>query len=90
MKACYGEEEIYERHRHRYEYNNDYRTLLTSCGLTNCGMSPDGTLVEAVELSDRPFWLGVQFHPEFKSRPNKQHPLFTAFIRASLRKSEQH
>ena len=89
MEACYGASEIRERHRHRYEYNNDYRALLEGCGLTNCGMSPDGNLVEAVELSDRPFWLGVQFHPEFKSRPNKPHPLFMGFIRAALLQRER-
>ena len=87
MEACYGASEIRERHRHRYEYNNDYRALLEGCGLTNCGMSPDGNLVEAVELSDRPFWLGVQFHPEFKSRPNKPHPLFLGFIGAAADKA---
>ena len=75
---------ISERHRHRYEFNNDYRDALTQAGLTLSGFSPDGRLVETVELSDRPFYIGVQYHPEFKSRPNKPHPLFTAFIKAAL------
>ena len=81
---CYGEELIRERHRHRYEFNNDYRQLLTEAGLTLSGTSPDGRLVETVELTDRPFHVGVQFHPEFKSRPNKPHPLFMGFIKAGL------
>ncbi len=75
---------ISERHRHRYEFNNDYREILQNAGLTLSGFSPDGRLVETVELSDRPFYIGVQYHPEFKSRPNKPHPLFTAFIKAAL------
>ncbi|MBE5863557.1 MAG: CTP synthase [Lachnospiraceae bacterium] len=78
---------ISERHRHRYEFNNDYRDLLQEKGLTIGGMSPDGLLVETVELTDRPFHVGVQFHPEFKSRPNKPHPLFNGFIGAALQKS---
>ncbi|MCI5564495.1 MAG: CTP synthase [Clostridiales bacterium] len=84
MARCYGAAEISERHRHRYEFNNDYRETLTGCGLTLSGLSPDGRLVETVELSDRPFYVGVQFHPEFKSRPNKPHPLFKGFIAAAL------
>ncbi len=75
---------IQERHRHRYEFNNDYRDVMVKNGLTLSGLSPDGRLVETVELSDRPFFVGVQFHPEFKSRPNKPHPLFRGFIKASL------
>lgn len=78
MEKCYKSAEISERHRHRYEFNNEYREALTSAGLTLSGLSPDGRLVETVELSDRPFYVGVQFHPEFKSRPNKPHPLFEA------------
>ncbi|MBQ9488829.1 MAG: CTP synthase [Lachnospiraceae bacterium] len=78
---------IRERHRHRYEFNNEYRDLLQEKGLTIGGMSPDGLLVETVELTDRPFHVGVQFHPEFKSRPNKPHPLFNGFIGAALRKA---
>ena len=84
MARCYGTTEIMERHRHRYEFNNDYREILTSHGLTLSGLSPDGRLVETVELSDRPFHVGVQYHPEFKSRPNKAHPLFVGFIAAAL------
>ena len=84
LGSCYGTGEISERHRHRYEYNNDYRKILTEAGLQIGGLSPDGRLVETVELPDRPFYVGVQFHPEFKSRPDKPHPLFTAFISASL------
>ena len=84
MERCYGSNLIHERHRHRYEFNNDYRDVLTDCGLTLSGLSPDGRLVETVELSRRPFYVGVQFHPEFKSRPNKPHPLFLGFIGAAL------
>ncbi len=88
MAQCYGESTIYERHRHRYEFNNDYRDALTAKGLTLSGTSPDGRLVETVELSDRPFFVGVQYHPEFKSRPNKAHPLFKGFIAAALERAE--
>ena len=86
--AAYGAQEISERHRHRYEFNNDYRTVLTSKGLTLAGLSPDGHLVEVVELPEHPWFVGVQFHPEFKSRPNKAHPLFREFIRAAKRYRE--
>ena len=86
MERCYGKNEISERHRHRYEFNNDYRQQMTDAGLTLSGMSPDDLLVETVELTDRPFYLGVQFHPEFKSRPNRPHPLFMGFIGASLKR----
>ncbi len=85
MHRAYGKTEISERHRHRYEFNNDYREALQSAGLTLSGLSPDGRLVETVELTDRDFYIGVQYHPEFKSRPNKPHPLFSAFIKAALR-----
>ena len=84
MERCYGKTEISERHRHRYEVNNDYRDALTKAGLTLSGLSPDGVLVETVELTDYPFYGGVQFHPEFKSRPNKAHPLFRGFIGAAV------
>ena len=80
---AYGAEDISERHRHRYEFNNDFRSLLTEKGLVLSGLSPDGTLVEMVELPDHPWFVGVQFHPEFKSRPNKAHPLFRAFVAAA-------
>ena len=88
MERCYGEKVISERHRHRYEFNNDYRERLVEAGLTVSGQSPDGRLVETVELSDRPFHVGVQYHPEFKSRPNRAHPLFKGFIAAALEKSK--
>ena len=84
MRRCYGSEEIRERHRHRYEFNNDYRELVQDKGLCLCGQSPDGYIVEAVELSEKRFFVGVQFHPEFKSRPNHPHPLFVGLISASL------
>ena len=84
MERCYGAAEISERHRHRYEFNNKYRDTLADAGLVLSGLSPDGNLVETVELTDRPFFVGVQYHPEFKSRPNKAHPLFKGFIEASL------
>ena len=84
MARCYGLHQISERHRHRYELNNRFRQQLTDAGLTLSGTSPDGRLVETVELTDRPFYVGVQYHPEFKSRPNKPHPLFVGFVKASL------
>ncbi len=84
MAACYGETLIHERHRHRYEFNNDYRMALQEAGLCLSGSSPDDLLIETVELSSLPFYVGVQFHPEFKSRPNKPHPLFVGFIKAAL------
>ena len=84
MARCYGAAQISERHRHRYEFNNQFRETLVAAGLTLSGTSPDGRLVETVELSDRPFHVGVQYHPEFKSRPNKPHPLFVGFVKASL------
>ena len=87
MRSCYGQEEIRERHRHRYEFNNDYREAVQAAGMTLAGQSPDGYIVEAVELTDKPFFIGVQFHPEFKSRPNKAHPLFRGLITAALGES---
>ncbi|ERI94843.1 CTP synthase [Clostridiales bacterium oral taxon 876 str. F0540] len=81
---AYGEELIYERHRHRYEYNNEYRKELTEAGLIISGTSPDGRLVEIVEVKDHPWFVGVQFHPELKSRPNRPHALFRDFIKASI------
>ncbi len=89
MERCYGTLNISERHRHRYEFNNNYRDLLTEKGLTLSGKSPDGRLIETVELTDRPFYVGVQYHPEFKSRPNKAHPLFKGFIKAALERAEE-
>jgi CTP synthase len=83
MHKLYDAEEISERHRHRFEFNNDYREALAHKGLVVCGASPDGSLVEAVELTGRRFFIGVQFHPEFKSRPNKPHPLFLGLVKAA-------
>lgn len=82
--AIYGENLIYQRHRHRYEFNNAFRTQLEACGMKLAGLSPDDRLVEIVELPEHPWFIGVQFHPEFKSRPNRAERLFADFIRASL------
>jgi len=84
MARLYGKEQFSERHRHRYEVNNAFREQLTQAGLVIGGTSPDNHLVEAVELPDRQFFIGVQFHPEFKSRPNKPHPLFLGLVRAAI------
>jgi CTP synthase len=81
---AYGVTDISERHRHRYEFNNDYLERLEKNGLVISGASPSGDLVEIIEIEDHPWYLGCQFHPEFKSRPMKSHPLFREFIRASL------
>ncbi len=86
MRTCYGSEMISERHRHRYEFNNDFKKALTDAGLTVSGTSPDERIVETVEVPGNRFFIGVQFHPEFKSRPNKAHPLFTGLIKAALGK----
>ena len=83
MSGLYEEDIIHERHRHRYEFNNDYRKLLANKGLTICGTSPDDKLVEAVSLEKHPYFIGVQYHPEFKSRPNKPHPLFLGLVRSA-------
>jgi len=82
---AYQAKEISERHRHRYEFNNSYREILTQHGLKISGLSPDRELVEIIEIEDHPWFLGCQFHPEFKSRPTDPHPLFKAFIGASLK-----
>ncbi|WP_010630641.1 CTP synthase [Sporolactobacillus vineae] len=82
--AAYGEEIIYQRHRHRYEFNNQYRKQMAEAGLTFSGLSPDNHLVEMIELKDHPWFVGCQFHPEFKSRPTRPEPLFRDFIHASL------
>lgn len=82
--AAYEDEVIYERHRHRYEVNNEYRDLLTKKGLIISGVSPDESLVEIIEVADHPWFVGVQFHPEFLSRPNRPHPLFRDFLGATL------
>ena len=86
LYECYGEKEIFERHRHRYEFNNDYRDAMTEHGLVIGGTSPDGYIVETVENPKCKFFVGVQFHPEFKSRPNKPHPLFMGLIKAAMEK----
>ena len=88
MYRCYVTEEISERHRHRYEFNNLYRETLAEGGLVISGTSPDGNIVETVEIPQNDFYIGVQFHPEFKSRPNKPHPLFLGLIEAALTKKE--
>ncbi len=82
--AVYGKETIHERHRHRYEVNNDYRAVLAEHGMSLCGLSPDGRIVEMVELPDHPCFIATQAHPEFKSRPNRPHPLFENFVRGAL------
>ncbi len=84
MEKCYKSSQISERHRHRYEFNNDYRDMMTEKGLVISGTSPDGHIVETVEIPENDFYVGVQFHPEFKSRPNKAHPLFMGLIKAAL------
>ena len=86
-KACkvYGTTEISERHRHRYEVNNDYRTALVEHGMKLCGTSPDGRIVEMIELPDHPWFIATQAHPEFKSRPNRPHPLFKGFVEAACK-----
>ncbi|MFQ5705313.1 MAG: CTP synthase, partial [Gemmatimonadales bacterium] len=82
----YGAEEVSERHRHRYEVNNEYRDVLREYGMRCSGLSPDGSLVEVIELPDHPWFIGCQFHPELKSRPMRPHPLFASFVKAALRK----
>ncbi len=86
--AAYGEDLVYERHRHRFEVNNAYREGLEAVGFVASGQSPDGRLVEMMELTGHPFFLGTQFHPELRSRPNKPHPLFRDFVGAALRRRE--
>lgn len=82
----YKSEEILERHRHRYEFNNNYKDLMASKGLTISGINPESNLVEIIELEDHPHFIACQFHPEFKSRPTKPHPLFDSFVKASIDK----
>lgn len=84
--AAYGVEEVHERHRHRFEVNNRFRDLLERGGLVFSGLSPDGRLVEIAEVADHPFMVGSQFHPEFRSRPTRPHPLFVAFVRAAAQR----
>ncbi|GIW19820.1 MAG: hypothetical protein KatS3mg065_0116 [Chloroflexota bacterium] len=82
--AAYGQEVVYERHRHRFEVNNRYRSLLEEHGMLLSGQSPDGRLVEIIELRDHPWFLASQFHPEFRSRPERPHPLFAGFVAAAI------
>lgn len=89
LEKCYGKKEISERHRHRYEFSNEFRRDFTEAGMVISGTSPDGTLVEAVENPACDFFAAVQYHPEFKSRPDHPHPLFSGFIKASLAKQER-
>jgi CTP synthase len=86
---CYQQEEIIERHRHRYEFNNDYLDTLSAAGLKLVGKSADGMLVEVIEIPDHPWFIGCQFHPEFTSTPREGHPLFTGFIKAAIARHEQ-
>ncbi len=87
IAAIYGDTEISERHRHRYEVNIDFKARLEACGLDFAGMSPDGILPETIEYGDHPWFIGVQFHPELKSRPFEPHPLFASFIAAAVEQS---
>lgn len=84
---AYKESIVYERHRHRYEFNNQYREILTESGLRIAGIYPEKDLVEIIEISHHPWFVGVQFHPEFNSRPGVPHPLFRDFIKAAKEKS---
>ena len=84
VSSIYQDEVIYERHRHRYEVNNQYRAELEKAGLVFSGTSPDGRLVEITEDPEHPWFVASQFHPEFKSRPNRPHPLFREFVKATL------
>ena len=81
---CYGKEEISERHRHRYEFNNTYRQQFRAHAMQFAGTSPDGALAEIIELTEHPWFVAVQFHPEFRSQPTKAHPLFTGFVGAAI------
>ncbi len=90
MYKAYGKDEISERHRHRYEFNNDFRKLLIESGLCVSGTSPDGYIVETVEIPENDFYIGVQFHPEFKSRPNKAHPLFLGLVESAIKYDNKH
>jgi CTP synthase len=86
VRKLYGSDVIYERHRHRYEVNNKYRQELSDAGMMLSGISPDGRIVEMIEIPSHPFFVASQFHPEFKSRPNRPHPLFAGFIKAAIEK----
>jgi CTP synthase len=86
-RSLYGEEVVYERHRHRWEVNNDYRTRLEEAGMAMSGVSPDGRLVEFVEIADHPYFIATQAHPELISRPDRPHPLFVGFVQAAARQA---
>ncbi len=88
--SAYGTEKITERHRHRYEFNNAYREQFEVVGVRFTGLSPDGKLVEIMELEKHPWFVAAQFHPELKSRPIEAHPLFTAFVGAALARKRSH
>jgi CTP synthase len=85
-RAAYGKKTIRERHRHRYEFNNDYRERFEKKGMVMSGICPQGSLVEIIELKGHPWFIAVQFHPEFQSKPTAPHPLFAAFVKAALRR----
>ena len=87
--ACYGQRDISERHRHRYEFNPAYRSQFEQAGMTASGTGPSGELVEIIEIPDHPWFLAVQFHPEFKSKPGNPHPLFRGFIEAAIAHHQQ-
>jgi CTP synthase len=88
-REIYDAPEVSERHRHRFEVNNEYRDLLTDNGMALSGLSPDGGLVEMIELTEHPWFIAAQFHPELKSRPTRPHPLFASFIEAAAQYAEQ-
>jgi CTP synthase len=88
VARAYGTLAVTERHRHRFEFNNRYKARLEACGLVCSGMSPDGRLVEFVELAEHPYWVATQAHPEFKSRPDRPHPLFRELVTAALERAE--
>jgi CTP synthase len=89
IQQAYGTDRATERHRHRYEFNNDYREKMTAHGLIISGLTADGKLVELIELADHPWFAACQFHPEFKSKPNQPHPLFSGFIKAAVAYQEK-
>jgi CTP synthase len=88
VRDAYGVDEVTERHRHRYEFNNDYRDEFEQAGLVAAGTTLDGSLVEILELREHPWMVGSQFHPELRSRPNRPHPLFVGFLAAALERSQ--
>ena len=90
LAECYGDEVVSERHRHRYEVNKDYRDVLTKNGMKLSGLSPDGRIVEMIELEDHPWFIATQAHPEFKSRPNRPHPLVARIYQSRLRLKVRH